>query len=73
MLINRKAKPDVLLRGVIRADKIIDQLCKETIEKECEVQKRANLKHSYVIKGHGKGKGTQFSHPRMDFLCLNNR
>jgi hypothetical protein len=28
------------------------------------------MKKSYVIKGNGSGRGTQFSHPRMDYLCL---
>jgi hypothetical protein len=32
--LGHEIKPDVLLRGVIRADKVIDQLCKETIKAE---------------------------------------
>lgn len=51
-------KPDVLLKGLIRADKLIDELCEESIDKECKSLKKSQLKNSYVIKGHGQGRGT---------------
>jgi hypothetical protein len=63
-------KPDKLLKGVVRCDKLIDDLCSETIKEECTHLRNSELKNSYVIKGKGKGRGTQLSHPRMDFLCL---
>ena len=45
----------------------------EAIAAECDHFRNSNLKNSYVVKGHGNGLGTQFSHPRMDFLCLGKR
>jgi hypothetical protein len=66
-------KPDKLTYGLVRADKLLDEMTAEAIASECDHFRNSNLKNSYVVKGHGNGLGTQFSHPRMDFLCLGKR
>ena len=51
-------RPDKLLKGLCRADQILDEVCTQAIEDECSHLRRQELKNSYVVKGHGKGKGT---------------
>lgn len=50
---------------------MIDQLCDEALKIESNQLKKNHINNSYAVKGYGHGKGTQFSHPRMDYMCLN--
>lgn len=51
-------RPDKLLKGVVRADRLVDELCMAAIHEECAHLRRSELKNSYVVKGHGQGRGT---------------
>jgi len=63
-------RPKRLIKGIQRADRVVDDLCDEALQVETNSLQRAHLKNSYAVKGYGFGRGTQFSHPRMDYMCL---
>lgn len=62
--------PQKTLKGLKRVDKVMNSLCSSLIENESKKLQIEFRKNSYSVKGQGQGKGTQFSHPRMDFMCL---
>ena len=67
------AKTSEILKSLKRADKLIDCMAKDFIDRTVDMTTKEDLKSTYVIKGNGNGRGNGMSHPLMDYKCLSTK